>query len=720
MRRPLFAAALCFAAMLAVWLQAAGPHASPALFDAKGREIADGETVTVTGRVIEKEVRSDFGQVNLSFILDSDQTYHLKCEPEGISGILLGSRVTVRGTVEYFSQAGNPGQFDMAQYYGTLGICGTLEKARILRQEPGHWRIREGLYRLRCRLKDRLYCLFPEKEASLLTTILLGDKTSLDREVRDLYKRNGIIHILSISGLHITILGMGLYRLLRRAGLPVIPAAVCGGAVLLLYGVMTGLGVSACRAVGMYLIRMLAECVGRTYDMLTALGVMAVAMLWGRPQYLHHSGFLLSFASILAVGLFLPAVSGRIGQENGIVQSFLAGVSVTLFTLPIHFWFYYEIPVYSVFLNLCVLPLMSVVMAVGLIVLFVPFAGALGVVDCGIFYLYEKLCLLCEGLPGHTYVAGRPQVWQMAAFYGLAAVFIIIRKKKYKVLWLTAMVLVLSIRFGSGTSIAFLDVGQGDCIVLETGGKVYVFDGGSSSESGVGRYILIPYLKYRGIDRIDAVLVSHPDKDHISGVEELLELERESGITVDRLVLPAIAGKLRPDAFGGLLEAAGKSSARISYIAAGEEWEAGKVHITCLHPPPNYELPDANAYSECFYAEAGSFSLLLTGDVEGGGEEALLRELIRRGICDITVLKVAHHGSRNSTSTELLELLRPKVSVISCGRDNGYGHPHPELLERLKQAGSIILQTPEEGAVMLRLGKRLEIRSFCGNGKKRK
>lgn len=715
MRRPLFAAALCFAAMLAVWLQAAGPPAFQALSDGKGREIADGETVTVTGRVIEKEVRSDFGQQKLSFILDSDFSYHLKCVPEDITDIPLGSRVTVRGTVAYFSQAGNPGQFDMAQYYRTLGIGGVLEEARVLGREPECWRVREGLYRLRCSLKERLYRLFPEKEASLLTTILLGDKTSLDSGVKELYKRNGIVHILSISGLHITILGMGLYRLLRRCGLRIAPAAVCGGTILLLYGVMTGMGVSACRAVGMYLIRMLAECMGRTYDMLTALGVMAVLMLCGRPEYLRHSGFLLSFASIMAVGLFLPAVSGRKGEGNGIVQSFLAGISITLFTLPIHFWFYYEIPVYSIFLNLCVLPLMSVVMAVGLIVLFVPGAGVLGAVDCGIFYLYEKLCLLSELLPGHAYVAGRPQPWQILAFYGIAAVFMVVRKKKRKALWLAAMALVLSVRFRSGTSIAFLDVGQGDCIVLETEGEVYVFDGGSSSESGVGRYILIPYLKYRGIDRIDAILVSHPDRDHISGVEELLELGPESGITVDRLVLPAIAEELRQEAFAGLMESVRNTPVRVSYISAGEAWKAGKMCITCLHPPMDYEPPDANAYSECFFAEAGDFSLLLTGDVEGGGEEALLQELSRRDIHDITVLKVAHHGSRNSTPSELLKLLRPKVSVISCGRDNRYGHPHPELLKRLEQAGSLILQTPDEGAVLLRIGKRVEIRCFSRN-----
>lgn len=187
---------------------------------------------------------------------------------------------------------------------------------------------------------------------------------------------------------------MGIYQLLRRAGLPCAAAAVCGGAVLGLYGVMTGLGVSAVRAIGMYLIRMLSEAAGRTYDMLTALGVMAVILTWRNPAYLCHAGFLLSFGSVLGIGALCPALEKGFSKncQNRLLRSMLPGISVTLVTLPVQLWFYYEVPVYAIFLNLLVLPLMSVVMASGLIVMLLPGTGLLGTVTCLILSGYEKLC----------------------------------------------------------------------------------------------------------------------------------------------------------------------------------------------------------------------------------------------------------------------------------------------------------------------------------------
>ena len=150
-----------------------------------------------------------------------------------------------------------------------------------------------------------------------MSTMLLGDDAGLDREIKELYKRNGIVHILSISGLHITLIGMTLYRLLRRMGMPVWPAALAGSGILILYGIMTGLGVSALRAIAMYLIRMLGEVLGRTYDMLTALGVAGAVTLLFNPMYLCHAGFLLSYGAVLGMGVLkADAVWGREKAEN--------------------------------------------------------------------------------------------------------------------------------------------------------------------------------------------------------------------------------------------------------------------------------------------------------------------------------------------------------------------------------------------------------------------
>ena len=214
---------------------------------------------------------------------------------------------------------------------------------------------------------------------------------------------------------------------------------------------------------------------------------------------------------------------------------------------------------------------------------------------------------------------------------------------------------------------------------------------------------MLPFLKYEGIQCLDGIFVSHPDTDHISGILELLE-DEESQLKVRNLVLAAIAPKRRQEEFSELLLRAEEAEKlTVSYMGAGTEWMSGSVRFCCLHPQEGTESNSSNAYSQCFLVSCGAFSMLLTGDVEGEGEQQLQQVIIREGISDLSVLKVAHHGSANSSPGELLERLRPLVAVISCGVENPYGHPHEALLERLKFLGSRIMSTAEYGAVTVEI-----------------
>lgn len=284
---------------------------------------------------------------------------------------------------------------------------------------------------------------------------------------------------------------------------------------------------------------------------------------------------------------------------------------------------------------------------------------------------------------------------------------------------LALAVALFAVRPPAENRVTFLDVGQGDGILLQTAsGQVYLFDCGSSSRKNVGRYILIPCLKYNGIHTIDAVFLSHPDADHVNGAVELLGMAGENNITVSQLLLPAIEESAREEQLGELVRAAAEAAQRepvpVGYLSAGDRWECASAAFTCLHPGNGFSAADANAYSECFLVEFSEgksggrqgggtggqgWTLLLTGDVQEKGEEAFFREIQERGIGGITVLKAAHHGSRNSTPEELLHQLQPLLTVISSGRDNRYGHPHAELLERLEASGTVIVQTAQSGAV---------------------
>lgn len=788
MRRPLAWIALFLVIIAAVRLKTTQPDAVPEGV-VSGQSLGVGQELTVTGQVYKKDDQTIYLQdISIHLQVSEGSADPLQgvvsragfsrrniscqdniiCNLEEAEEIPLGSYVTLRGSYAPVSSATNPGEFDAAAYYQTMGVGGRLSRGALLARGQGYWPMQEWLYNLRLRLEERLYRALPESRAGILCALLLGDKKGLEERVEDLYRQSGILHILSISSLHITIMGMSLYQLLRRIRVPVVPAALAGSILLLLYGGLTGFGVSACRAIGMYLIRMLGEVLGRSYDMLTALAVMGALMVWQNPYYLHHSGFLLSYASVLGVGVLSPALSERkrpvsAGDGSGgdvrqflgsirekLRQSAFASLSVVLTTLPVQLWYYYEVPVYSVFMNLLVLPLVKPLMFTGFLAMLFPGLVLPGAAADGILKWYEWLCELCSGLPFHTWNPGCPRLWQIGVYYLLLGAVVIVRKKLweqmqlwgegegglgksvkqgnsmpgFRYLWLAqkvacnmvliCSVLLLGLRSPAENRVTFLDVGQGDCILVQTGsGENYLFDCGSTSRTGVGEYVLLPFLKYSGIQVLDAVFVSHSDRDHVSGILELFDIGREKGIEVRQLILPDLR-EVGAEQVEELVAAARAAdfdrNVDIRYIAAGDTWECGSARFICLNPEADRYYDDVNAGSQCFYVEfigrkdgkkAGT--LLLTGDVEGEGEITLLEQLRKWGIGQVDVLKVAHHGSRGTTSEELLEQITPRLSVISCGRKNVYGHPHEELLERLTDAGSLIYRTQESGAVTVRV-----------------
>ncbi len=431
MRRPLFLVALCLVIFAAIRLKIGNCEPGGAGAQTLGAVYMP----TVIGQVYQKEDQKIYLKSVFLVISrpsegskdsdDSEQLIPIKenliCElaqDQSLQDIPLGSRVRVGGNFVSFSRASNPGEFDQAVYYQSLGICGRLREARLQSLGSAYWPLREGVFRIKEYFCQRLYCIFPEKEAGTMSALLLGERGGLDQERKDLYKRTGILHILSISSLHITIIGMSVYRMLRRMGLPVTPAALAGSAVLLLYGCMTGFGVSACRAIGMYLIRMLGEVLGRTYDMLTALGVMAALMTLWNPFYLQNAGFLLSYTSLLGIGVVYPGLfpewkTKKLGQAVGV------SLSVTLASMPVQLWFYQEIPVYGIMVNLLVIPFMKPLIITGLAAMLIPGLELLGNFDCMVLQGYDILCGFFRSLPFCTWNPGRPDLWQVTLYYGM-------------------------------------------------------------------------------------------------------------------------------------------------------------------------------------------------------------------------------------------------------------------------------------------------------------
>lgn len=671
--------------------------------------------------------------------------------------IKIGNKVKIYGKASAFETSRNPGNFDQRAYYARQGIHVLVraESVEIVSQETDQ--VRQFLEELRAGWKEMLIGHLGEYYGGAMSAVLLGDKSGLDGEMKKLYQKNGIGHLLAISGLHMSFIGMGIYGLLRRTGLGFISAGAAGSMILILYTLMIGAGVSSLRALIMFLVRVGADMTGRDYDLATSLALAAAVLTWQEPLYITDAGFLLSFGAILGLVLLSPvftemfksetleAAAGRkkgrrtergkaFASRRWLLSGLASSLAVNVLLLGPVLYFYFEIPPYSVLLNLLVIPIMPVAMGAGiagsaLTLLSDRIGGAVLRVSGAVLWLYDRLCSAAGTLPGSRFVTGKPDILWLIVYYSLlgalSGLFYILRHRREEgkagfllripgcalVVCAVVMSAVCRLRYRDtdGIRAAVLDVGQGDSIYIRGEQGDYLIDGGSSDVPSAGIYRIEPYLLANAVDTLDYVFATHGDEDHINGIMELLE-NQDLGIRIRNLVLPP--GEYHDEKLQNLAKTASENGTRAAVMRVGDKIteEDGKTELKCLGPGEDKKLERGNEASLVLELSYGDFCMLLTGDVEGEGEESLYEEGTLQK-CD--VLKAAHHGSRNSTTTEFLEAVRPAVTLISAGVDNRYGHPHEETLERLRKNGCSVYSTQENGTLTLWTdGKQVEVRGY--------
>ena len=719
------------------------------------------------------------------------RVFHLKED-----GIVLwpGDWICCQGDLTALSVPTNPGEFNSEVYYQSRGISCQFFADSGWREA----RERFFLARIACRIKRRMDAVYAQTlggdHAALLDAMVLGDKSALSEEQKQRYEENGVAHLLSVSGLHVSILAGSWFRFLRKRKIGYAPACAGGLVLLLFYGCMTGFGNSIVRAVIMYAVYLGAEYFGACYDMASSMSLAGLLMLLESPWRLQEGGCQLAFAAIFAICCVQPRVKElaqkRRGEKDGRIyrlprlrkkfgDALLSSTVISAVTLPIVLRVFFTFSPYSVFINLLVIPCMTPMMVSAIVAgiagsLFLSaggtgglevfsggFADTAGAVLGNILILPAEMVLTffdfflehMRQLPGAVWMPGCPSLPEMAGLYLLEGFLLYIWYRRRWKTGLRAALLFglwcLAAPSGRRLQITMLDVGQGDSILLQMpGGESVLIDGGSTSRSGVGQYVITPALQYYGIAEIDYVVATHMDADHIFGIGELLE----AGYPVGHLLLPG--GQETDDliAFAGRAEKAG---AEVVYFQRGDRIRfPDGAGLECLHPFDSFETEDKNAASLVFHLEYGEFDALFTGDLEASGEKALCQFFDGKGKAgkwpqsgeqngaddagksgagentgdekksDGTampeetiweVLKVAHHGSKYSTGDAFLERVSPQAALISAGKNNRYGHPHKETLERLEGCGAKILMTAESGAIFVETdGERWEIRTFCG------
>lgn len=702
--------------------------------------------------------------------------------------VFCGDGIIAQASYTPWREQRNEGEFDEERYYTSLGIQGKFKVTQFI-SVRGHGikaRIVYRLAKIREEGKRRIGSLADPLYAGIYQGILLGEKGELDGEVVELYQMSGISHILSISGLHISLLGMVIYKLVRRKkGL--LCSTIAAASVMGLYTLMVGSGFSTRRAFVMFVLSILAELLGRSYDLLSALYLAMILLLLENPFCIYHAGLQLSFAAVAGIGLLYPAVEQYCRLQNRIARALAASLCIDAFTRPLVIHSYHLLPMYGVFVNLIVVALMGVMVAFGVAGLLVSYvwwnAGRLCILlGSKILWLYEWLSKEVLKLPRAVKVVGEMGLFRTVVYYLFLLAMIRVMEKRCRKECIrestvrrrnvgknvngendsgenirgsnvndqnnsgkavtdrkvikkffigkdkndgekTATEWFVYVRRGvavftgfllfvlateqkmTGMTVKMLDVGQGDSIFIACGKTTILVDAGSSSKREIEKYTIFPFLKSNGVQRLDYLIITHSDSDHISGAAALMRERIQQKSFVKVLVLQDIGEAVKDEAYHQLEEEAKKNGVSVLYLSKGMVLANDKMTLECLWPVKGEETGDKNTLSIVFLLTdrgKGSkrFSMLFTGDLTGEGEIRMMRE--NAPLSETKVLKTGHHGSKASSGEAFLSVLKPALALISCSENNRYGHPSQETLERLQQVGSDPYITAKCGQITLR------------------
>ncbi len=668
---------------------------------------------------------------------------YFQSEPD----LKIGNKIYLKGKIQQFEVARNKGNFDSKKYYLSIGITTKIAVKEYYVSDDNYDFLRDKL----CTLREYVVGMFSKlcdtngkdkwlygNKAGIFSAILMGDKTELDQEIKDLYSLSGIAHILAISGLHISLIGMFLYSLLRKR-FSFATSSALTIAVVTLFAITSGMGIATIRAFVMFILKLIGEILGRKYDYITAISLSALILLADNPFIIINSGFQMSFCAMITITIIWPKVVYLINIKSKIANSIVFSLCIGIFMNPVIAYNYFQLPTYSFMLNIIVVPLLGIVVisaiaGSGMGFLSILMGKTALTPGCLILEVYTFLCENVLKIPGAVIVVGKPTIKIIVLYYMVIVFFlfcftlvrknyekdcnikemidengkkvissqIILKKQRKFDFKIRLAVIGISILSGffiyytpsKGLDIQFMDVGQGDGIFIKADdGTTITIDGGSSDVKNVAKYRMIPCIKASGTGVIDYAVITHADKDHISGIEEILNMNTENGLTIRNLVMPHVS--YEDEAYDELLTAAKTKGIQVLYIKEGDTMKLGKVEIKCIHPDGKYISDNRNDYSTVLSLKYENFSALFTGDIPAEIEKSIINKIDN----NYTILKVAHHGSKYSSDMEFLKKVMPAYSVISVGEDNSYGHPGTETINKLKSLNSKILRTDLSGEI---------------------
>jgi competence protein ComEC len=671
--------------------------------------------VTIEGRLAAEPVRWSSDRARLLIDVDG---YRDSGERRPASGRIqlavfgetgaLGEGQRIAAEARLYRPTGfrNPGGFDYPAELRRDGILlvGNARGDRIVASTPDAppWPVA-----IRRWAVETIRAHLPETSAALLAGLLLGERTALPRETDDSFRRAGVYHLLAVSGFNVALVASSVFATLALVGVPRRGAALAAAVVLVGFALVVGGQPSVLRATVMGLLLLLSVLLERESQAMNALALAAILLLLWSPGDLRDPGFQLSFAATAGIVCLSPAVAGRleaVGCPAWVARALGVSLGAQAAVTPVMLATFHQLSLIGVVANLLVVPLAA------------P-ATTLGMLALAASSISSTVGGLCFDAVWLILVALRAVVWAAAAVPG-AMVHLPAPPWAAVVAWFGALALIPCVGYrrlaGWGVGgllgvaiglslwpwvapsdgrlrVIFLDVGQGDAIFIELPDRRrMLIDGGpgGARRFDVGERVIAPFLWNRAVRRLDVVALSHSDADHAGGLGAVLR-----HFTVDEFWESGLWSPAGDETRRALERA--RVPRRV--LRAGERLWLGEALITVLNPDGDVPA-DPNDASLVLRLDWRGVSMLLTGDLGWQGEERL-RERARP--LAVHALKVAHHGSRFSSTAAFLDAARPAVAIVSVGARNPFRHPAPEALDRLEAAGARVYRTDRDGAVIL-------------------
>jgi competence protein ComEC len=557
----------------------------------------------------------------------------------------------------------------------------------------------------------------PPEIASLSAALIFGDRSMFDPEVLLNYQKTGIVHLLAISGLHVSLLIGIVFYLGIRIGLTRQFMTNFLLVILPIYAILTGASPSVIRAVlTLFLILSIIKWNKQIkLSPIDAISLTLMIYVFFSPLIILDAGFQLSFSVSYAIILSLSILP----RYQQIITAMIAiSIIAQLAALPILLYHFFEISFISIAANLIYIPLFSFVFLPGLYILFL-IQIVFGDTPSILITLFMKIITLANGIIGYLadlsfaqLVTGRPNI-MIFSIYAVIIFFIFLlweagfqQRRKQKAIYLAIALVTFQTIFNWANpfgEVTMIDVGQGDSILIHYpfGKGTYLIDTGgtihfeeeewkkAAKPYEVGRDVVVPFLKGKGITKIDKLILTHGDTDHIGGTLAVLK-----DIKVKQIIMPSVAEPSKSEI--NIIQEAKKREIQVVKVAEGSQWKNGKSLFYVLSPEKNYH-GERNSGSIAIFANIGGLHWFFGGDLDQEGEEKIIEKYPN---LHIDVLKAGHHGSKTSTSENFINKIKPSFALISVGERNRYGHPHNEVLEQL--SNTTIYRTDNHGAITYR------------------